>query len=105
EQVRVLRGLRVRSVTHIRIPCWLCSAEEMCQEPTRRTRGFLFLAMGAAAVVGAGVNELFVYENGVGAINLPYERVPIGVPNSRAVHPLTLLQFSRLVSMVRQAPF
>ena len=33
--------LKPRSLTSIRVPCWLHSAEENNQEPSRRTRGFL----------------------------------------------------------------
>ncbi|MFZ0589630.1 MAG: hypothetical protein WAM39_04055, partial [Bryobacteraceae bacterium] len=97
EQVRVLRTQPHRSLTHVRIPCWLESSSEVPQEPTRRTRGFLFLTLGAVSALSAGSDRLFLYENGIGAINLPYERTPVGVPNSRSVHPLTLILMSRFV--------
>jgi hypothetical protein len=97
--------LKPRSLTSIRVPCWLHSAEENNQEPSRRTRGFLFLSLGAAAVLAANAQHLSVYENGIGAINLPYERTPVGIPNSRAVQPLTLLLFSRFVQAVIEERF
>jgi 7-cyano-7-deazaguanine synthase in queuosine biosynthesis len=97
--------LKPRSLTSIRVPCWLHSADETNQEPSRRTRGFLFLSLGAAAAIAANARSLSVYENGIGAINLPYERTPIGIPNSRAVQPLTLLLFSRFVEAVTDERF
>ena len=97
EQVRSLRALAHRSLTHIRVPCWLESASEVAQEPTRRSRGFLFLALGAVSALSAGADHLFLYENGIGALNLPYERTPVGIPNSRSVHPSTLLLVARLI--------
>lgn len=97
--------LKPRSLTSIRVPCWLHSADENNQEPSRRTRGFLFLSLGAAAGLAANARCLSVYENGIGAINLPYERTPVGIPNSRAVQPLTLLLFSRFVEAVTDEQF
>jgi 7-cyano-7-deazaguanine synthase in queuosine biosynthesis len=97
EQVRFLRMRPHRSLTHVRVPCWIESASEVPQEPTRRTRGFLFLALGAVSALSAGTDDLFLYENGIGAINLPYESTPVGVPNSRSVHPSSLLLVSRFI--------
>ena len=104
-QMAVLRGTSRGSVTHVRVPCWLDSSDEADQEPTRRTRGFLFLALGAATALNAGGNRLWIYENGVGAINLPYERIPLGVPNSRSVHPETLFLAARFVQALRGRMF
>lgn len=104
-QVTRLRALPHRSMTHIRVPCWLESGSEVLQEPTRRTRGFLFVALGAVAALSAGVDRLCLYENGIGAINLPYERIPVGVPNSRSVHPSTLILVARFVQAVTGRAF
>jgi|694.fasta_scaffold60543_4 hypothetical protein len=41
------------------------------QELTQRSRSFLFAALGGVAAIELGVNTVEVYENGVGAINLP----------------------------------
>jgi len=106
EQVAALRdGLKPRSITSIRVPCWLRSADETIQERSRRTRGFLFLALGTVAAIAVGTRRLSVYENGIGAINLSYERVPAGIPNSRAVHPRSLLLYSNLVQALTDEHF
>lgn len=105
EQVKILRSLSPRSLTHVRVACWLQDASEVRQEPTRRTRGFLFLALGAAAALTAGTEALWLYENGVGALNLPFADGEIGVSTSRSVHPGTLRRMGALVSLVAGSPF
>jgi 7-cyano-7-deazaguanine synthase in queuosine biosynthesis len=105
DQLRSLRLQPCRSLTHIRIPCWLKSASKVPQEPTRRTRGILFLALGAITALSAGTDHLYLYENGVGAINLPFESTPVGVPNSRSVHPTTLLLVSRFIQALTGSQF
>lgn len=98
-------SLRPLSLTGVRIQTTLSDSVETRQEQTRRTRGFLFLSLGAAAALTIDCHRLLVFENGVGAINLPYERVPAGVPNSRAVHPRSLLLFARLIRVLTESEF
>ena len=105
EQVKCLRSLSPRSLTHVRIACWLQDAGEVRQEPTRRTRGFLFLALGAAAALTAGTDTLWLYENGVGALNLPFADGELGVSTSRSVHPKTLKRMGALVSLIAGSAF
>jgi len=105
-QAAALRSqLAPHLLSHIRIPYWLQSATNTVQDSSRRTRGFLFLAFGSATALAADGNRLYVYENGVGAINLPYEAVPVGVPYSRAVHPWALLLFSRFIRALTGSEF
>ena len=54
--------------------------------------------VGAACASLMGSQVLSVYENGVGAINLPYRASAVGLDHSRSVHPLTLLKVSEVVS-------
>lgn len=74
-------------------------------ETTQRSRGLLFLAAGVAVAWTLGHHELRVYENGVGAINLPYLRSQVGPQATRAVHPRTLALMQRLVSDVTGESF
>jgi 7-cyano-7-deazaguanine synthase in queuosine biosynthesis len=75
------------------------------QEPSQRTRGFLFLTLGAVAALTAGASELTIFENGIGAINLPYDASQIGAANTRAVHPLALLRMGNFVRTLRGDEF
>ncbi|MDW7711840.1 MAG: 7-cyano-7-deazaguanine synthase [Deferrisomatales bacterium] len=59
-------------------------------ERTQRTRAFSFLALGAVMARHVGLDSARVYENGVGAINLPYTDAQVGAQSSRASNPLAL---------------
>lgn len=67
------------------------------EEYTQRTRGFRFLACGAAQAVACGLSTVAVCENGVGSINLPYNWRQLGAQHTRATHPSTLVQMTGLL--------
>jgi 7-cyano-7-deazaguanine synthase in queuosine biosynthesis len=75
------------------------------QERTQRSRAFFSLALGAAAAHLVGSHILYVFENGVGAINLPITKAQLGAQSTRSVHPLTLHHMGALVSTVVGARF
>lgn len=59
-------------------------------EPTQRSRGFLFPALGIVAADLLGEKRVEIYENGIGAINLPISGAQLGAERSRNVNPVTL---------------
>ncbi|MBW4659416.1 MAG: 7-cyano-7-deazaguanine synthase [Drouetiella hepatica Uher 2000/2452] len=63
-----------------------------------RARGIVFMLLGAACAYLMGQRILYLYENGIGAINLPYRKSAIGLDHSRSVHPLTLLKVGDIIS-------
>lgn len=63
-----------------------------------RARGVVFTLLGSACAYLMGQRELCIYENGIGAINLPYRASALGLDHSRSVHPLTLLMVSDIMS-------
>jgi 7-cyano-7-deazaguanine synthase in queuosine biosynthesis len=65
-----------------------------------RTRGLVFAMLGAACASLMGQQKLCFYENGIGAINLPYRASAIGLDHTRSVHPLTLLKVSDIISLL-----
>jgi 7-cyano-7-deazaguanine synthase in queuosine biosynthesis len=67
-------------------------------EPSQRARGFGFLSLGAALVELCRTDALLVFENGVGAINLPYSAAQAGAHGTRAMHPATLQLAAQLYS-------
>jgi len=71
----------------------------------QRSRGLVFMLIGAACAHHMGSNSLFIYENGVGAINLPYSKAEVGLDQARSVHPLSLLRFGKLISSLLGMPF
>lgn len=71
-----------------------------------RARGFSFLISGAATALVFDKNKLFVYEHGLGALNLPFRASEIGVEgHARGVHPLSLLYAGRLISALTGSEF
>lgn len=73
-------------------------------ESSHRTRGFGFLVMGAALASLTQIDRVRVYENGPGAINLPYSRAQVGAHSTRSMHPHTLRAVEALVSLLTDRP-
>lgn len=66
----------------------------------QRSRGLVFMLIGAACAYRIGSNSLFLFENGIGAINLPYSRAELGLDHAKSVHPLSLLRVGNLISAI-----
>jgi hypothetical protein len=96
------RGFQHRSLPK-RLHDW--KIPEQQQEKSQRSRAFLFLVFGAVTAYAYGAPTLHVYENGVGAINLPYSAAFGGADHTRAMHPRTLQLVSGLFSRVFGRPF
>ena len=90
----------------------------LCQVPVRflnselhrknkfsRARGVVFTLLGSACAYLMGHDTLHLYENRIGAINLPYRKSAIGLDHSRSVHPLSLLQVGATVSAILKKDF
>jgi 7-cyano-7-deazaguanine synthase in queuosine biosynthesis len=69
-------------------------------ENTQRSRSFLFLAMAAIVAFERTVDELFICENGVLAINLPLTPSRLGSRSTRSTHPHFLKPFQDVVSQL-----
>ena len=99
-----LGGLGRRQVRWLGVPMNLTAAGKALvsgpEEPSQRTRAFVFLAIGAAAALSADCDELRAYENGPGALNLALTPSQRGAMNTRAMRPETLTLMARLVSAV-----
>ena len=86
------RGSPVASgdVSHVAVPFGINSDENVHEEKSQRTRALLFLAFGAITALQARADTLHVFENGVGALNLPLNATQLGTDNYRGVHPRSL---------------
>ena len=73
-------------------------------ESSQRSRGLLFLAAGIATAWALRQDQLRVFENGIGAINLPYLRSQFGSQATRAMHPRTLLLAQNLAAAISHRP-
>jgi len=104
-QQRVIRELTkdsARSCMHLQ---YRVSLHERDRENSQRTRGLLFLAAGIATAWGLGQDRFRVFENGVGAINLPSLRSQYGPQATRSMHPRTLWLAEGLASAISGRPF
>jgi len=82
----------------LRVPIRFHDSSVQHKNKLSRARGVVFTLLGAACAYLMGRRVLCVYENGIGAINLPYRASAVGLDHSRSVHPLTLLMVSDVVS-------
>ena len=104
-QRRVQRALsQLGDIRYSRIPFSVVAGGDD-SEPTRRTRGLIFLGVGVAAALQRESRRLVVAENGIGALNLPFTGAQSGVMTSRAVNPRTLRLMAALVSEITGAEF
>jgi 7-cyano-7-deazaguanine synthase in queuosine biosynthesis len=68
------------------------------KNPFSRARGIVFMLLGSAYAYLRGLRVLHVYENGIGAINLPYRKSAVGLDHTRSVHPEALRGVGLLMS-------
>lgn len=75
------------------------------QERSQRSRAFLFCAAAAAVAQSCGIEDIDVFENGVGALNLP---LTVGMLDgglaTRGAHPRFLQLMSQLATEVAAQP-
>lgn len=69
-------------------------------EDSHRCRSFLFLSLAAALAATVGVNELYIPENGLIALNAPLQQSRMGTLSTRTAHPLFLSCFSDLLTQL-----
>ncbi|MXZ01098.1 hypothetical protein F4Y93_10785 [Candidatus Poribacteria bacterium] len=91
-------------VWHMAVGFGINRPEMRTEEKGQRTRAFVYKALGVAAATLAGTNTLRVFENGIGALNLPLNRTQIGVDNYRGVHPRSLKLLEDLLPAVVDRP-
>ena len=89
----------------VQVPYHLLESKDVAKSSSQRSRGFVFLLIGAACAYLEGQHTVYIYENGIGAINLPFRESEVGLDHSRSVHPLSLLHMSNLVSQLLGRPF
>lgn len=94
-----------KRIVHTKINFHLLHKEEKTlngkgqrEERTQRSRGFLFWALGFAQAVLYGSKRLIVCENGVGMLNLPFNKAQLGTMHTRSVHPYTIILLNQLMA-------
>lgn len=106
EHAKFIAGENRASVTHVAVGMRLRGWERPKElESTQRSRGFFHLSLGCIAAMAIGGKELRINENGIGALNLPFDRSQIGAQNSRPVNPVTLNKMSLLAGKIGEERF
>lgn len=105
KQIDAIKTLAPNRAMHVPVEFGIRHETEHAEERSQRTRGFLFMSIGAVTAINIGTNELYIYENGVGAINLPYDGSQLGTANTRAVHPIALSRMSKFISQIFNTKF
>jgi len=88
-----------------RVPIRFSNSKKCPKNPISRSRGIVFTLIGSACAYLMGKRVLNVYENGIGAINLPYRDSALGLDHTRSVHPRTLVMVSELISILLEESF
>jgi 7-cyano-7-deazaguanine synthase in queuosine biosynthesis len=70
------------------------------EEQSQRARGFLFLSFGVAEAFAYNASRVISCENGVGMLNLPFNKRQLGTQHTRAMHPRTIVEMSELLSLL-----
>lgn len=99
EIVEALQNKGIKGIQLIQVPIHLSYPYE--KPPTNdmfRARGFAFKLLGAICALLENQHILHIYENGIGAINLPFTRAETGLAHTRSVHPISLLKTGEFVS-------
>ena len=89
---------------HVAIPFGITRYTDEREEKSQRTRAFVFLALGTIGALLARSGTLWVYENGIGALNLPLNETQLGVDNYRGVHPRSLMRAATLFQQILKQP-
>lgn len=103
EQIKAISRQIRRDVCHVIVPFgfkWRGKIRGANEEPSQRTRGFLFLTLGAVTAITARATQFSIFKNGIGAINLPYDASQISADNSRAVHPISLIRMGEFLGLL-----
>ena len=98
--VKALQSVLNVAIPHVCVDLHL--TQMVASESSQRSRGFCFLAIAAVVASMAGVDEIRVYENGIGAINLPYTGAQVGAQSTRSMHPNSLHRSSMFFSELLQ---
>jgi len=104
ENIGSLAGYRDISLLHSTLTTSLKDSKDVRmrdRENSQRSRGLLFCAAGVGAAEVSGLNTVEVFENGVGAINLPVMTGMLGRGlATRGANPSFLTKMSTLASLV-----
>lgn len=103
---REAQGAAERDVRPLILPLRFqqTKAQYNTNERSQRSRGFLYGTLGAVGALMAGAVEVAFYENGIGAINLPYSPAQLGTHSTRSTNPVALSYLAEFVQLFTEQP-
>src|SRR5260370_10731435 len=105
-QRRLFDELRKEFPSHlIHIPVWINKSERLGQEPTQRTRSFLYSALGTVVAQSIHAGGVRFFENGIVSLNLPVADEVLRARASRTTHPVALQLLQSLYIVVTERDF
>lgn len=109
KQLEIAQSLQQRipdRIKLIQIPIrWEYPDEHPPMNNMFRVRGFVFKLLGAVCAILEGQQTLCIYENGFGAVNLPFLLSEVGLAHPRPVHPISLIETGRFISKLLGVEF
>lgn len=101
-QQRLIAGLETQfpAWSFPRLSFWIHKRGKEAVERTRRTRGFLVAALGAAVAGQVRLPTVLLPDNGYVSLNPPVNAQLVGTLNSRGTHPTFLRLVNRLLDLV-----
>ena len=107
QQMSLLKNNSTRNIRHIPVRYGLKEKKirDNTLERSQRSRAFMHVTLGAIAALHAGMNDLYMYENGFGALNLPFDATQIGIETSKAANPVFLRAMEKFIEVVSGNPF
>ncbi len=107
QQMSLLRDGSAAFIRHVQV--WYGMKEKKIRdnlmERSQRSRAFMHVTLGAVTALHSGVNELYMYENGFGALNLPFDATQVGIETSKAANPVFHRAMEAFVSELSGKPF
>jgi len=102
-----LRERRLADMKLIRLQIFLRGTGQLAWSASRRSRARVaaFAILGSAYALLEQQTALAVYENGPGALNLPFRASEVGLDHSRGVHPISFAWISQFISTVSGTNF
>lgn len=102
EQLRLLSQVSQADLTPLCVGMTMQAPESLGleEEPSQRTRSFLFVAVGGVVAAAVKSQAVELYEAGVGAINAPLLAGMEGSQATRSAHPTFLRNMAQLLSLV-----
>jgi hypothetical protein len=89
----------------LHVPVWINKAGRFGQEPTQRSRSFLFAALGTVVAHSINAGGVRFFENGVVSLNFPVADEVVRSRASRTTHPITLQLLQSLSAAVVERDF